>query len=199
MTKQEFTDALRARLAGLPEADVAERLDFYGEMIDDRMEDGLSEEEAVADVGTVEEIAEQIIASIPFAKIAKERLKPKRQLETWEILLIILGAPIWLSVAASLFAVVVSVYAVVFSVIVSLWAVFVSLVACSVGGVAAGAIVAVGGNVAVGAATVGAGLICAGLAIFLFFGCEAATRGVILLTKKMATAIKKCFVKGEVA
>ena len=44
MHKQEFLDGLRARLRGLPEADIAERLAFYSEMIDDRTEDGLSEE-----------------------------------------------------------------------------------------------------------------------------------------------------------
>ena len=47
MSKSEFLTALRARLGGLPQGDVAERLDFYSELIDDRMEEGLSEEAAV--------------------------------------------------------------------------------------------------------------------------------------------------------
>ena len=48
MSKQEFLDQLRARLSGLPRQDVIERLNFYSEMIDDRMEEGLSEEDAKA-------------------------------------------------------------------------------------------------------------------------------------------------------
>ena len=60
MTKQEFLSRLREGLSGLPEDDIAERLTFYGEMIDDRIEDGLSEEEAVAEVGSVDDIAAQI-------------------------------------------------------------------------------------------------------------------------------------------
>ena len=47
MQKQAFLDALRSQLAGLPEAEINERLNFYSEMIDDRMEEGLTEEEAV--------------------------------------------------------------------------------------------------------------------------------------------------------
>ena len=45
MTKNEFISRLRARLSGLPKDEIRERLAFYGEMIDDRIEEGLSEEE----------------------------------------------------------------------------------------------------------------------------------------------------------
>ena len=48
MTKQEFLNQLRMGISGLPQEDISERLTFYREMIDDRMEEGLSEEEAVA-------------------------------------------------------------------------------------------------------------------------------------------------------
>ena len=61
MTKQEFLAELREKLKGLPEQDLEERLSFYSESIEDRMEDGLSEEEAVAGVGTVEEIVAQAL------------------------------------------------------------------------------------------------------------------------------------------
>ena len=56
MNKQEFLDRLRKGLSGLPQAEREERLLFYSEMIDDRMEEGLTEEEAVAALGSLEEI-----------------------------------------------------------------------------------------------------------------------------------------------
>lgn len=59
MNKQEFLKELRGRLAGLPEEDIDERLTFYGEMIEDRMEEGLSEAEAVSAIGSVDEIVTQ--------------------------------------------------------------------------------------------------------------------------------------------
>ena len=46
MRKQEFMDDLRSRLSALPPPELEERLSFYEEIINDRMEEGLSEEEA---------------------------------------------------------------------------------------------------------------------------------------------------------
>ncbi len=199
MSKQEFLDKLRLRLSGLPKRDVEERLSFLGEMIDDRMEEGLSEEEAVSGIGSLDETAEQIAAEIPLAKIVKEKIKPKRGLKAWEVVLLALGSPIWLSLAVAAFAVILSVYAVIWSVIISLWAVFASLIACALGGVAAGAVFICLGYGLTGFAIIGAGFVLAGLSVFLFFGCRAATKGALLLTEKFALGIKKCFVKKEEA
>ena len=77
MSKQEFLAALRNGLAGLPQEDIEERIGFYSEMIDDRMEEGLSEEEAVAQIGPVEDVIEQIIGDTPFTRIVKEKVMPK--------------------------------------------------------------------------------------------------------------------------
>ncbi len=197
MKKQEFLAALKRRLSGLPKNDAQERLNFYSEIIDDRIEEGLSEEDAVSEIGSVDEISSQIIADIPFSKIAKERIKPKRRLKAWEILLLALGSPIWLSLLIAAIAVALSLYAVLWTVIVSLWAVFASLAACCFAGVVAGIGLALGEYGLTGICIMGAGLACAGLAIFLFFGCKAATKGSLLLTKKIALGVKKRFVKKE--
>ena len=199
MSKQEFLARLRKGLSGLPQDDIEERLTFYSEMIDDRMEEGVSEEDAVSAVGNVDELVAQAVADIPFAKIAKERIKPKRRLKAWETVLLALGSPIWLSLGVALFAIVFSLYVSLWAVIISLWAVFVSVAACSVGGVAAGIGFAVGGNALSGIAMVGAGIACAGLAVFAFFGCKAVTKGAVALTKSMAIWIKNCFIKKEVS
>ena len=66
MTKSEFLAELKERLTGVSEADLNRSLDYYTEMIEDRMEDGLSEEEAVKDVGTPAAIAEEILKEMPL-------------------------------------------------------------------------------------------------------------------------------------
>ena len=71
MSKQEFLAQLRKSLSGLPQEDIEERLTFYSEMIEDHIEEGRPEEEAVSAVGSVDEIAAQAVAEIPLAKIAK--------------------------------------------------------------------------------------------------------------------------------
>lgn len=190
MTKLKFLLSLHDRLSHLPQDEVEERLSFYSEMIEDRMEDGLSEEEAVAAVGTVEEIAAQIEAELSPTRPVTVIAEPKRGLKAWEIVLLVLGAPIWLSLLIAAVAVVFSLYVVLWSVIISLWAVFVSLAACALAGVLAGGGFALGGYGAQGAALVGAGVVCAGLAVLFFFGIEAATKGTVLLTQKLAQSLK---------
>lgn len=197
MSKQEFFDALCSKLGGLPAEDVSERIAFYGEMIDDRIEEGLTEEEAVAEVGCVDDIATQIIAEISPAKMAKDKTKPKKRLGVGTIVLLALGSPIWLSLLIAAFAVVLSLYASVWAVIVSLWAVFASLAASFVGCVAASCLFIVRGSVASGLATLAAGFVCAGLAIFAFYGCKAATVWTVKLTRKSGIWIKNRFIKRE--
>ena len=72
MNKREFFAELRTKLSGAPQSDVEDRLIFYGEMIDDRIEEGMSEEEAVAAVGDIDAIVSDIISDIPLASIVKE-------------------------------------------------------------------------------------------------------------------------------
>ena len=199
MNKIEFIAQLSEALDGLPEREVEERISFYCEMIDDRIEEGASEENAVAAIGTVEEIAAQIIAEVPLSKIVKEKIKARRKLHTWEVVLLALGSPLWLSLLIAALAVVISGYAVLWSVVAAVWAVEASLMACAVGGVVAGGVFSCVGYVAVVIAMFGAALVCAGLSIFGFFGCLAATKHMARLTKLMAIAIKRCFIrkKGE--
>ena len=199
MNKQEFLAQLRKGLSGLPKDDIEERLTFYSEMVDDRMEDGIPEDTAVREIGTVDELVSQIIADIPLGKLVKEKVTPKRRLKAWEIVLLVLGSPIWLPLLIAVFAVIISLYVVLWSVIIVLWAVFASIAVGGLAGIAAGAFYAIGGNGLTGIAVIGAGIVCAGLSVFVFFGCKAATKGILKLTKKLAMWIKNCFIKKEEA
>jgi uncharacterized membrane protein len=201
MYKTAFLEALRQGLSALPRDEAEERLTFYAEMIDDGMEEGLSEEEAVAAVGSVDEIVSQAVSDAPRGKLpanpAKEPVKTKRRLRAWEIVLLALGSPVWLSLLLAAFAVVLALYLSLWSVVISLWAVFASLIGCTFAGVVGGIVVACFGNVLSGIALIGAGLACAGLSIFLFFGCKVATVGTVVLAKKSVGWTKRAFVKRE--
>lgn len=194
MTKQEFSAQLREKLAGLPQNEIDERVSFYGEMIDDRIEEGMTEEEAVTAIGTVDEIVSQILEEVPLTKLVKEKIKSKRRLRAWEIVLLAVGSPIWFSLLVAAFVVALALYISVWSVVISLWAVFGSLVGCVGGGIAAGVICFCFGYIPAGLIFIAAALVCAGLSIFMFFGCREATNGVLWLTKKSVLGIKNCFV-----
>lgn len=195
MSKIEFLSALERRLSGLSREEIAERLAFYSEAIDDRMEDGLSEDEAVAQLGTVDEIAGRVIKDISPAQPVKE----KHRIGALEIILLVLGAPIWFSLLVAGFSVVLSLYAVIWSLVVSVWAVGVSLVAASLGCIFLMAFLFVSGNVQVGLATLSVALFCAGLSIFTFFGSKYFTIGIAILTKKTTLGIVKLFKRKDSA
>ena len=197
MGKQAFLAQLRKGLTGLPQGDIEERVSFYNEMIDDRMEEGLSEEDAVGEIGSVDTIVSQIMADMMLTKPAKEKLQPKRTLRAWEIILIVLGFPLWFSLLVAAFAVILAFYVVVWSVIISLWVVFASFIACGIDVIIGSVGFACVGSVLTGIAMIGAGFVCIGLSVFLFYGCKMATKGTLLLTKKIPVGIKNCFVKKE--
>ena len=133
MTKNEFLDELRSRLSDIPEKDIDDRLGFYGEIIDDRMEEGKSEEDAVNEIGSIDEIAAGIIAETKGSDKAKKEKKSEKKLKTWEIILLAVGSPIWGALAISAAAVVFSLWASLWAVIASIWAAFGAFVGGSVG------------------------------------------------------------------
>lgn len=199
MSKQEFLDELRKGLSGIPQADIEERVNFYSEMIDDRIEEGLTEEEAVKELGPVQNIIAQIMSEIPLVKIVKENVKAKRSLSGLEILLLVLGSPIWLTLLLAVLSVVFGIYAVIFSLLIAMWAVEFAVAVVAVAYVVFFPILIFRGNLPMAFFTLGLGLVCAGLANFGYFGCKQATKGIFVVTKKLCVRIKSCFVKKEAA
>lgn len=190
MDKQEFLKKLRQ---DLPAEDREERILFYTEMIEDRMEEGLSEEEAVASVGSLDEI----LAQSPEANALPAAPKQKRQLKTWEIVLLLLGSPIWLSLIVAAVSVAFAAVAVLLSGVIVLWSLFVATAAVSLAGLVSGvALVFIGSGIS-GTAMIGAAITCAGLAIFCFCGGLAASKGVVLTAKKLVRWSKNRFGKKE--
>ena len=197
MTKQDFLTRLEKSLSGLPREDIEERLTFYAEMIDDRIEEGLGEEKAVAGIGSVEDIVSQIVEETPISRLVKERVKPAKRMRAWEILLLVLGSPIWLSLLIALLAVVFSVYVSIWAVVVSLWAVEISLIASAFACAAAGILCLFRGSFWQGVAVFGAGCVCAGLAIILYSLCKSVSKGCWTIGKKMTRGIKNLFLRKE--
>lgn len=194
MTKESLLMWLREAFSAYPPEEVEERIRFYEEMIDDRMEDGLTEEEAVASLGSLEEVIAKMAAEMPPLK-----KKKAMRLRWWEILLLVLGFPLWFPLLIAAASVLFALYACLWSVILSVWAVFVSVAVCSFFGILVGIGYLLFGKRLTGLALLGAGIFCMGLSIFLFWGCKAATTGTWLLAKKFFLVVKNAFVKKEVA
>ncbi len=197
MTKEQFILELMDKLSPLPIEAFEESISFYNEMIDDRMEEGMSEEDAVKDIGDIDDIVTQILSNTPIVTLVKQKIKPKKRINTGTLILLILGSPIWFSLLVAALAVIFSLYVSLWAVVVSFWAAFVSFVACAFAGILLGiGLITVGKGVPGGIFISGA-IILAGLSIFLFIGCKAVTKGCALLGKTIILSIKKCFIKKE--
>ena len=105
MNRQEYLDEIKEKLLGLSEEDIDKALEFYMEALDDRIDDGLTEEQAINAVGTADEVAEQILMDTPLPKLVSATVKPKRDMKAWEIVLLILGAPLWIPLLIALFSI----------------------------------------------------------------------------------------------
>ena len=192
MNKQQFLTEISSRLKGIPEHDIKKSLDYYSEMIADRMEDGLAEADAVSAVGSVEEIVSQILSESTPLILPKTRRTPK----IWEIVLLILGSPVWLPLLLAAAIVILAVYIVIWSVIVTLYSIDLSLAA---GGVlcTASAFILIASDYTVQAVLFfGTGLILAGISILLFFGFNQITKYTVILSKEIFVLLKKC-IKGK--
>ena len=192
MTKQEFLASLREGLRGLPPADIEERIAFYDEMIDDRMEEGLTEEEALAELGSVESVIAQIAAETPLVKLVKEKVRRerKRSGKGLTTVLLALGSPIWVSLLIAAFAVVLSLAAAAWSVVISLYAAALSLAVGGVAFVAFSVVYILRGNIPGAAFAVGAGMAAVGLGLLLLPACNALAKGLVKGMKKLMLGFK---------
>lgn len=178
MTKNEFVRKLRLKLARLPKGDVEERIAFYSEMIDDRMEAGLSEKDAVRDVGSVDSIAMQIKEEIKPAYDGKED-KDKGKLSGGMIALLILASPLLIAAAS----VVLSLFITLWALVISLWAVHLSLTVAGIGIIVGGAVLCVIQGHIPGTALIGAGIIVFGIGLLFSYPAKAMSISAVYLTR----------------
>ena len=199
MDKLDFLLELEERLGVLSETDRRASLDYYSEMLDDLTESGMTEAEAVASLGSVDAIAEEILMDVPLPRLVKAKMKGKRRMTGTELTLLIVGFPIWFPLLISVFAVIFSVYVSLWAVVISLYAADLSLAVSAPAALVGAILLFVAGEPASALLFLGAMLALAGFSILLFLGCNAAAKGVGRLGKLTLRGIKACFIrkKGE--
>ena len=187
MNRKEFLRSLSRSLRGLPRAERAQSLDYYGEMIQDRMEEGLSEEEAVARLGRADEIARQILESSAVQE------KGRGRTPVWMIALIVLGSPVWLALLFAFLAVALAAYIVAWSLIAALHACLLGMAVCGPFGVLCFVMEIARGNLARAALLLGAGCALLGLALLALPWLNRATVAVARASAWCAQRILRIF------
>lgn len=184
MNKTEFISELKNKLGDYPPAETAKSIEYYSEMIDDRIEDGMSEEEAVSSLGSVEDIVSQIKLELPFSAL----IKKKKRLSTAVIVIIIVLFPLWFALGIAVLSIFISVWAVIFS----LWVAGFSIGASAIGCLGASVVSLFTGNFVPSVFALGAAFVLAGITIFFAIGTYYLTTGVARLISLTVRLIKKC-------
>ena len=196
MTKNEFLSALERQLASLPESDRKRSILYFDEIIADRMEEGLSEEEVLAEMESVEEIAKGILSDA--AEEPAETEKTVRKVggcPLWlAILLAVLGAPIWLPVAFAVAVTLVTIYMIPWILILTLFCVAIGFIIGGLAGVVLALVCWPVNGVYITMLAVGICIFLTGFGILLMFPSVILTRwlarGTVWCCRKLASLRK---------
>lgn len=197
MTREEFKARLTAALANLPVEERDKTLAYYDEMLDDRIEDGMSEEEAVDQLEPVADIAARVVGETPIPVLVRESIE-RRRFSPLSIVLIVLGSPLWLTLGLTVFAVLLSVIIVLWSVALTLWAVFACFALCTPFVLLSVFVLPfLGGGGLYALCALAAFFLLGGLAILMFFAAKYCSIGIVRLTGAALRGIKSVFIGKE--
>jgi uncharacterized membrane protein len=170
MSKGEFLQSLERLLKSLSKSEREKSLSYYSEIIDDYMEDGYSEEDAVEQVGNPGVIAQEILEE----QEGKEGRQLSGGMKGLIAVLLVLGFPLWGSLMLAGVCLLLAAALMVVSVYIVIWCIPVCTGACSVSSLVlsvvsmGGAAIIVFQNPAAGVIQLGVGMVSAG--IFVLFG-----------------------------
>jgi len=200
MNKNEFLNELSKKLSALPQVEIEKSVAYYDEIISDRMEDGMSEEEAIGALSDVDKIVNDIMHDMSLPTLMKARLnksKDKASNKALWLTLVIIGSPIWFPILISLGVIILSIYIVAWSIILTIYAVELSFGLTFVAGIFAGLVLCFTSHPGAGLAMFGSAFILGGLAILMFKPIIILTKEFAKFTAYIARKTKSLFIKKE--
>lgn len=194
MNKAEFLDTLRRALSQLPPEELEKQIAYYEELFADMQEDGLSEQEAAAKLGDPTQIAQELLIELPLGTLVKSCVKSAGRLSGLNIVLLVLGFPVWFPLLLSFGAVLLAVLIVLWSLVLSF-----GVVVLALGIVAVAA--PIGLFVKLVSASplllIGSALIAGGLCVLGALALKPLCRGMAKLCAAIFKGIKSLFIKKE--
>lgn len=195
MTRDEFLNRLGELLACLPADQVEETKQFYAEAVADRMEDGMSEEEAVAAMGTPGEVAEATLDDLPAVPRAIARTRRRSTALLW--VLTIVGSPVWVPLLLAFAAVAVTVYVCIWVLALCVWVIAACFGAVGITNLALMTVGVKVGLVPYALVTLGCGIALIGAALLMGAGAWAVSKQIARLSALWAKKTVSPFWKGR--
>lgn len=182
MNKQEYISRLNELLACLPADHRLESISFYEEMIDDRMEDGMTEEQAVAALDAPGIAAEKILDDLPAVPRVVVKTRRKSRALLWGA--VIIGSPLWVALALAFAAAVLGIYFCIWLLAACIWVIAIGGILCLPLGILLAFWGIEAGNTAFALWGFGSGLVGSALGALCARGAFAASKQLALLSRK---------------
>ncbi len=196
MTKADFLRLLERALSQLSEEERQKNLEYYSELLDDMMEEGMTEAEATAKLGSPNQIAQSILQEMPLGKLVSTRMKPRSGWTPLAIVLAVVGSPVWVPLLLAGVAVVlvlfVSIWALGFAAVAVVIALAVAVVAAPIIAIRVAVL-----TLPVGLMLLGAGLVLLGLCVLGGLMAVELCKLLWQLTVWLAHKIKGLFIRKE--
>ena len=196
MTKADFLRLLERALSQLSEEERQKNLEYYSELLDDMMEEGMTEAEATAKLGSPNQIAQSILQEMPLGKLVSTRMKPWSGWTPLAIVLAVVGSPVWVPLLLAGVAVVlvlfVSIWALGFAAVAVVIALAVAVVAAPIIAIRVAVL-----TLPVGLMLLGAGLVLLGLCVLGGLMAVELCKLLWQLTVWLAHKIKGLFIRKE--
>ncbi len=196
MLRQEFINRLSYAISALPQYERDKVIAYYLELIADRIEGGESEEDIIAGFGDINTLAQSILME---NNIYPEQMQTKKSsMAPLVIVLLIVFSPVIFGLFMAAFGITIGFTCAIFSVV---FALFVASFALALSGVLCffTSFILLPTTPAYAFLQMGAGLLLAGISIFLFMGTYYLSKGVIKLFGIIFSGIKNIFRKRRTA
>ena len=184
MTKVDFLSKLRTSLERENIKNIETYVTYYSEIIEDYLEDGFSEKEAITKMGSIDEIVETILDE---SGQVNENLRKKNP---FVLFLLIIGAPLWGSILLSILLF-------LFSGLIIVWCGPFILGCLSFAGFVTGAVSLMGLTFNTGVyyivTQLGVGIFALGLGLFLLISTMYVAKHVSFLSKKFIEILSNLF------
>ncbi len=199
MKRIEFLSALERELSCLSESEREASLAFYCEMLDERIEAGENEADAIRSLGSPKAVAREILLDLSFPKLLKQAYPKNRRLSAWEITLLVLGSPIWLPLLITALSLLLVAYLLLWCAAIVLLSLY-----AAVFGTAAGCLFASGRELFTGGyggafLYFGVTLLLLGLCSTAVLVCRPTIRFCMNATRKLSRALKSLLIRKESA
>lgn len=190
MNKTEFLSELELCLHRMKDSEKSKFITYYDEMIDDYVENGMTEAEAVDKIGVPKKIAGELLDNNDSVKLNF----PFTGSRLFNVLITIIGFPLWGSFLLAFILMVFSVYVLIFCLPVATGAATVGFLAASIIGIIGSPIV-MAHSLSTGLMQLGIGIASIGLSFFLCLITIALLKKFLAVNKRFNAFLKKMLKK----